>query len=266
MGCFSTIELQSIGVICAPKHKFQLEKEFAKAPNSTTGSEMKSSKQETITFAGYSWHVRDSDLSNPGPNHWSCSCENVWVDDKGWLHLKIAQRNGKWYSSELSTIQPLGHGKYTFHVDNSVYDVDKNVVLGLFAYKDDEHEVDIEFSRWGNLKADLTWFTVQPRPYITGYNTYSSKIKLNDKFSTHSFLWSQEAVFFKSLYANHSAEKKELTVNSFTSPVRANAVGAKAFINLWLFQGKPPSDRKDVEIVIRNFKYTPEENLEKCLT
>ena len=29
-------------------------------------------------------------------------------------------------------------------------------------------------------------------------------------------------------------------------------------INLWLFKGLPPKDRQEVEVIIRDFKFTPE--------
>jgi hypothetical protein len=31
-------------------------------------------------------------------------------------------------------------------------------------------------------------------------------------------------------------------------------------INLWLFQGRPPKDGQEVEVIIRGFKYTPDES------
>jgi hypothetical protein len=29
-------------------------------------------------------------------------------------------------------------------------------------------------------------------------------------------------------------------------------------INLWLFRGRPPKDGREVEVVVRNFAFTPE--------
>lgn len=101
-----------------------------------------------ILFSGYIWDVRNSDLSGPGPNYWSNNTENVWLDENGYLHLKITYTDGKWVCPEVRT-QTLGYGTYTFYTASNIDALDKNVVLGLFAYKDDSHEVDIEFSRWG---------------------------------------------------------------------------------------------------------------------
>ncbi|NEU73400.1 hypothetical protein PI95_012690 [Hassallia byssoidea VB512170] len=47
--------------------------------------------KKTINFSGYVWEVRSSGDGGPGPNHWSS--DNVWVDQDGYLHLKITQQN-----------------------------------------------------------------------------------------------------------------------------------------------------------------------------
>jgi hypothetical protein len=35
--------------------------------------------------------------------------------------------------------------------------------------------------------------------------------------------------------------------------------GLPFHFNLWLFEGRPPADGKQVEVVLRNFKVTPHE-------
>ena len=133
----------------------------------------------TISFSGYSWYVENSAQPvNPGPNCWSNSPENVWVDENGWLHLKITYSNGHWYCAELTSTRTFGYGTYAFYTASRIDTLDKNVVLGLFAYKDDSHEVDIEFSKWGILDYSNGWFTVQPPPYINGVNQKSFNIQL----------------------------------------------------------------------------------------
>ena len=51
-------------------------------------------KDRIISFSGYEWLVKTSANSKsgtagPGNNYFSNSKDNVWVDKKGWLHLKI---------------------------------------------------------------------------------------------------------------------------------------------------------------------------------
>lgn len=101
----------------------------------------------TVTWSGYTWTVRDCQQtqSTPGPNYWSAG--NVWVDQNGWLHLKISNSSGNWCCAEIVSTQTFGYGTYAFYTVSRVDNFDKNVVLGLFAYKDDSHEVDIEYTK-----------------------------------------------------------------------------------------------------------------------
>lgn len=195
------------------------------------------SSQSTIAFSGYSWNVKDSygSRSNPGLNYWSSSTNNVWVDGNGWLHLKITYMNGKWYCAEVSTVNSLGYGTYVFYTASRIDNLDKNVVVGLFSYVDDNHEVDIEFSRWGDANAHNAWYTVQPRPYdIT--NQKSFDISLNGYYSTHWFTWSPNQVFFESFHGHYpyNAPPAANIIQSWPCSLSRQADEAKAHINLWL--------------------------------
>jgi len=215
----------------------------------------------TISFSGYIWNVEDSGSStwNPGPNHWSSSANNVWVDSNGWLHLQITRVKGIWYCVNLETVQVLGFGTYSFVISNNVASLDDRVVVGLFAYKDDSHEVDIEFSRWGISQANYAWYTVQPPPYTLGYNEASFAAKLTGSYSTHFFTWSPNSVFFESLQGQPSITNPppSSVIYSFTSPVSSDTTGVMANINLWLFNGQPPSNGRTVSVVVKSFSFTP---------
>src|SRR5690606_14139601 len=120
----------------------------------------KVSKERIINFSGYQWLVRDTDnvRYGPGPNLFSNSTENVWVDDQGKLHLRIVNRNEKWYCAEVTLNQKVGYGKYIFYINSSLSSLDDNVVAGLFTYLDDTQEIDIEFSKWSLNDNDNSQF------------------------------------------------------------------------------------------------------------
>src|SRR5712692_11481355 len=69
-----------------------------------------------LSFSGREWTVKSGNELKPGPNNWSDSVDNVWVDDSGQLHLRITHRNGRWYSAEVATLQLLGFGRYAFYL------------------------------------------------------------------------------------------------------------------------------------------------------
>jgi hypothetical protein len=211
-----------------------------------------------ISWSGYTWTVRDCQQvqSNPGSNYWSSS--NVWVDENGWLHLKISNSSGKWYCAELASTQTFGYGTYAFYTVSRVDNLDKNIVLGLFAYKDDSHEVDVEYTKWGQTENNNGWFTVQPPP-ITCANSRGFNIQMCGDYATHYFTWSQKSVTF-GCYGGHYAPGTAPSgniISSFTSYKQVNPAGVHADINLWLFRGAAPSDGQSAEVVIKSFQYKP---------
>lgn len=218
------------------------------------------STARTIQFSGYTWYVeeRAQQLTYPGPNYFSSSTQNVWVDTNGWLHLKITYSNGKWYCPEVTTAETLGYGTYAFYLANRIDTIDKNVVLGLFAYKDNSHEVDIEFSKWGNTNSNNSWYTVQPPPYVQG-KTWSFNMTLNGDYTTHYFTWKQNSVYFESVGGHYpiGSEPKSNIIQSFTSNSSVSATGVKAHMNLWIFHSSAPSNGQPVEVIVKSFKYIP---------
>lgn len=214
----------------------------------------------TLFFSGYTWKIRNSprELSTPGPNYWSNSTSNVWVDGNGYLHLKITCKDGKWVCPEVYTLQALGYGTYVFHTASPIDCLDKNVVLGLFTYKDDSHEVDIEYSRWGKDNGFNSGFTVQPAPY-TSENSADFNTRLTETEATHAFTWRSDKVTFKTVQGNYYAAEapQEKVIKTWESKVSCEAADAKAVVNLWLYSGLPPSNLQEVEVVITGFEFYP---------
>ena len=211
-------------------------------------------KDKTISFSGFEWTVDGSGSArrNPGQNYFSCSDKNVWVDKKGYLHLKITKRNGKWYCAQVVAKKSFAFSKYIFLVSSRVDKLDKNVVGGLFIYLDDMNEIDIEFSKWGARKNLNSQFTVQPANREG--NNYRFDMHLRNSESTHIIDWKNDRIDFASYRRHHSGKPpkrniiKEWSYNGDNIPDVSNE---KVMINLWLYNGIAPSDNKEAEIVIR---------------
>ncbi len=218
--------------------------------------EKEEAMQRQFSFSGYDWIAEGTGSSrgSPGLNYFSCSEENVWVDEEGNLHLKITEKNGRWYCSSVRLKESFGFGKYVFHVSSRVDKLDRNVVGGLFAYLNDSNEVDIEFSRWGKIFAKNSQFAVQP--YHNSGNIYRYRNKLRDESSTHIIDWRKDHIDFASYRGYHATRPPEKMVISewrYTGINIPGEGGERIMINLWLFQGKPPSGRKEAEIVVKSF-------------
>lgn len=217
-----------------------------------------------IQFSGYTWHVRSGDNGGPGPNDWSA--DNVSVDARGRLHLKIADTGGKWTCAELWTDKRLGFGKYEFDVDSSAETLDDNVVLGLFNYTepdigpDGTNEIDIEFATWGGVQKVHGNWTVWPAKAVPTHGSHIFRFPVDHSGDcANSFEWSRDAVKFDWAdsvpggtpmrhFWTYAPDDASTQIPQHPLPVH---------INLWLFKGKPPTDDKEVEVVISAFRFTP---------
>jgi hypothetical protein len=205
--------------------------------------------QRTLEFSGCTWNVR-SGYGGPGPNTFSDSQENVWIDDKGYLHLRILHPNNVWTCAEVYTTHYTQYGLHKFVVSGNIDSLDANVVLGLFVYADDSHEIDIEFARWGVASANKNgWFTVQPS---SASNSYGFPFSLSKSVSSHSFNWQETYINFSSYQGVTSPPTVFLALWNYTgTSIPKSSDRLRTHINFWLLQGNAPSDTSNLEVVIR---------------
>ena len=129
-------------------------------------------------------------------------------------------------------------------------------------YKDDDHEIDIEMSRWAggygrNKTAD---YAVQP---------FSSHVQTglhwreptSAQHTYHQFDWSPSRVAFESgtVSADGNASTGVIRTWTFTDASRIPAAeGMLARINFWLFRGLTNlTAGSSVEAVLRSFEHVP---------
>lgn len=229
---------------------------FVSCKKETSGDLPVQQGARIISFAGYDWVVEDSNDNTvgPGPNYFSNSKDNVWVDDQGRMHLKITQRDGKWYCSKVSLWNTYGYHKYVFFLDSRVDQLDKNVVAGLFAYETDVQEIDIEVSKWGDANNDNCQFAVQPSS--SAGNKVRFNLPLKDDYSTHFFDWQKDSIKFGSYLGESLTPPQEDVVKTwtYTGEDIPTSQDLRLKINLWLFRGKYPSDNQNNELIVSNFK------------
>ena len=219
-----------------------------------------------VEFAGYTWLVR-SYGGGPGPNEWREA--NVHVAEDG-LHLTIQQDGNVWTCAEVVMMgPPLGFGTYEFEVTGDVSALDTNAVLGLFNYPgsqevgpDGTNEIDIEFAQWGDLS----------NPNRLNWNVYPARAngkKGNHALplaplpaSTHRFVWSAESIAYAS-FDGYLSQGEAVPIADWTYAPKNETRDIPqqplvVHMNLWLTQGRAPSDGQPVEVTIRDFRFTPQ--------
>ena len=218
-----------------------------------------------ISFSGYDWWVKESSgLIGPGPNYFSDSTTNVWVDGQGRLHLRITNRSNQWQCAEVVTKRTFGYGSYRFELDSVVNDINPSVVLGLFTWSDDpaytHREIDVECGRWADPNdVNNAQYVVQPWEWPNHLVRYAVSAGLTN--STHLFTWETNRVAFQALrggYAPNPAATNVISTWTFDQAAEVPQTGDENVrINLWLIYGNAPTDNSEVEFIIKSFQFVP---------
>ncbi len=250
--------------------------------------EIKEQDKGDISFSGYEWYIKSTTQAvGPGPNIFSGSEENIWVDSLGYLHLKITKNGNEWHCSEVISTAEMKYGTYVWTVAGDLTTFNEKAVLGLFSWNSHSFqtqansEVDIEFSRWGEIN-DSTLLTYSNQPVwfsITGpYQERSIKPSMEvstlKESTTHAFVWTSSNISWYSYKGdqypgveliaswefdngNPPRRKYEGTGVSDEIIIPAPEDSTNARMNLWLLNGEPPADESETEVVIKSFEYIP---------
>lgn len=217
-----------------------------------------SNEHRTIEFSGYTWDVK-AGFGNPGSNFWANDSSNVWIDGLNRLNLTLSPKdNGRWYATEVISQQTFGFGTYTFYIDASPEEFDPHVVAAIFLFKDEENEIDIEFSRWGDKENyQFGNYVVQPADYPG--NHFRFPILTSGSYTTHRIEWMPDQIVFSSWHGHYpeAPEGKIISQWQYAGDHVPDADGIKLFFNIWLFRGiQPKSDASEI-FTIAGFDYQP---------
>jgi hypothetical protein len=211
---------------------------------------------KVIHFSGYDWTVRAAGSDRGGePNAYDPA--NAWVDEKGYLHLRMAQRNGQWSCAEVSLTRSLGYGSYRFVVQDSAH-LGPSAVLGMFTVDElrtdnVRSELDIELSRWGNPASKNAQYVVQPFYVPENLSRFSAPAGV----LTHMFRWEPGSASFKTIRGSVVTPGAEvISSHVFTSSIPTPAAET-VHIDLYDFHHSKSSLQTPAEVVIEKFEYLP---------
>ncbi len=201
--------------------------------------------ERIITFAGREWVVKAGANLPPRANHWSDSEASVHVDAAGRLHLRVRQIEGVWHSAQVIAREPSRHGLHRILVETPLDGLHPNVVLGVFLYRDDAREIDIEFSRRLAGTGFNALYAVQP--------SHRSGHRHPFQFGTagpsaHEIHWQPDWICFRSM-DGHDVSGQVVSEWLFERPGVPQVEDAlRLQINLWLLD--PEQQDSEVEVVI----------------
>jgi hypothetical protein len=236
-----------------------------------TGSKLASAAKTTVAtdashWMGRKWTITSGGMAGVAKGDPS----NVFVDQNGYLHLRIVKRDGTFTAAELFSVESLGFGTYQWQIEGAVDNMDKSTVLGLFPYGpkagigvDAENEIDIEFSRWNETchgcNADFTFYP------STGNKSLGPK---EDNFTIHlngvtlitaRFEWTSTRIVATIMSGLEpiGTTANVLETLTFSPPdyaARIPQVPLPLGMNFWCFKTTPATDQ---EIILRNFQFVP---------
>lgn len=226
------------------------------AVSSVTGRPGQLVDTKTIHFSGYDWIVRAASSDRGGePN--AFDPENAWTDDHGFLHLRMALRNGHWTCAEVSLGKSLGFGTYRFVVQDTS-SLPSSAVVGLFTWDDIRsvdfrNEIDIELSRWGNPETVNAQYVVQP--FYVPENV--SRFQAPPGTLIYAFRWEPGTVDFKTFRGpTEGSNQKPISEHVFTSGVPSPA-SETIHMNLYDFQHSKRTTSQAAEVVVEKFEFAP---------
>jgi hypothetical protein len=210
----------------------------------------------TLRFSGYDWEVRQL-ASDRGGTRNAFDPENAWVDERGFLHLRIARRASEWTCGEVRLTRSLGYGSYVFVVHESSH-LEPGAVLSMFTRDDDgtdpnNREMCVEISRWGDPASKNAQYVVQPYYVASNVLRFAAPAGV----VTHSFRWEPGRVAFQSRRgASATGASRAVAEHVFTSGVPP-AGTETVRINVYVFGNETSPLRNETEVVIEKFEYLP---------
>lgn len=209
-----------------------------------------------IHFSDYDWTVRSAGSDRGGESD-AYDPANVWTDEKGFLHLRTAERDGRWTCAEVSLTRSLGYGTYNFVVQDVAH-LPPSAVVSLLTYDDAgteafANEIDIELSRWGDRKLKSAQYVIQP--YYVPENLFRFESPAGTV--THSFHWEPGHVTFQSgIGSVQGPIARPAASHTFSSGVPVPAKETVRIIIYDFHHSQHPSQLR-AEVVIEKFEYLP---------
>lgn len=208
-----------------------------------------------LHFSGYDWKVR-SGGGDTGGEFCDYKESNVWVDDKGYLHVLMGEEGGEWHCAGLTMTHSLGYGTYRFVVaDSSQFP--PSAMFDMFMRPDHEDPDErsgfsIALGQRNKKDSPNANFVVQPY-YVPG-NTF----RFNAPAGVMSYVlrWEPGSAAFKGFSGISLTPRGVVKEQVFRSGIPVPSEETVHF-NFFDFHHSQSGLRHPVEIVVQKFEYLP---------
>jgi hypothetical protein len=210
----------------------------------------------SLQFSGYEWRIRNAPSSRGRKNN-LYDPGNAWTDESGALHLRIAKVSGEWTCAEVSLTRSLGYGTYSFTVRDTSR-LEPAAVFGIFTWDyagadQNNREVDIEITRWGDPANKNAQYVVQPFHVPANVARFTAPAGA----LTHSFHWEPGRMSFKTVRGTETGGgAPAVAEHVFTSGVPSPGIESIR-MNLYVFGNAKIPLQNGAEVVIEKFEYLP---------
>jgi hypothetical protein len=206
-----------------------------------------------LRFGGYQWEVRQTPGS-PAASRTVYDPANAWVDENGFLHLRIAKSPDGWTSADLSLARSLGYGSYHFVV-RDISALEPSAALSI-STRDDSgpyREMNFQISRWGQIAGKNTQYIVQP--YFVPANMF--RFLAPAGALTFSLSWQPGRAAFRTLQGSGADGKgKTIAAHTFTSGVPTPETESVR-LTFSVFYGQHNPMKHGAEVIFEKFEYLP---------
>jgi hypothetical protein len=208
-----------------------------------------------VHFSGYEWRVRDAPSSRGGWNIYDP--RNAWTDTSGALHLRIAKVSGNWTCAEVTLTRSLGYGTYSFVVRDTSH-LEPAAIFSMFTWDyagagQNNREMDIEISRWGDPSSNNAQYVVQP--FHINANVF--RFDAPPGVVTHSFRWQPGSLAFKSVRGSNTGNKAHAVAeHTFVSGIPSPGIESVR-MNVYVLRVAKVPLRDGAEVVVEKFQYLP---------
>jgi hypothetical protein len=210
-------------------------------------------KPVMIHFGGYDWEVRQIS-SNWGGKLNPYDPRNAWVDDAGFLHLKITHRDEQWFCADVRLNESLGQGSYSFTIRN-VSGLDPAAILRLYTwdhFKLFNGELSVDISRWGDPNSKNGQFVVHP-----SYEPHNiHRFEAPPGLLTFGFEWVSGRVSFNAFRGRTTENRNVLTKQTFTSGIPQPG-GGNIHISFYRYGNSTIPMKEPGEVIVEAFRYIP---------